>query len=83
MNDWFGKECSMNGPIVCKKCDRSPMDCECGYISPIMKTEFRLADQLRRVLNVGSEKKNKAPSNERKIEKNEIKLSDTELEKVD
>ncbi len=32
MNDWFGRECSMAGSIVCKKCEKSPIDCECGLI---------------------------------------------------
>ena len=57
MNDWFGRKCHITGPIVCKICEKAPIDCDC--ISPIMKEEFRIADQLRRVLNLDIEKKTK------------------------
>lgn len=31
--NYFGKEVYLNGPIVCKVCEKEPMDCECEYVS--------------------------------------------------
>lgn len=29
VNQLFGKQCYLSGPIVCKKCEKQPIDCEC------------------------------------------------------
>ncbi len=29
MTNYFGREVYLNGPIVCKVCEKKPIDCEC------------------------------------------------------
>lgn len=29
---WFGKEVYLTGPIICKICEKEPIDCECRHV---------------------------------------------------